>query len=420
MLANGFITLTEMSEAEINPPVIAEDEDPLIESVLVGHAFDMLNERAQELVGHKSKDLIIQTTIDPDLQKIAHESLTKVIAKHEKSRKVSEGSMVMVDNASGAIRVLVGGRDYAKSKFNRAAQAKRQPGSSFKAFVYASALEQGFSPGTVRIDQPTDINGWSPANYTKRYRGPMTLREAMKHSINTIAAQVGAEVGPGNIADLATRCGITTRMRPHFSIALGASEVTLVDLTGSYMVFANEGIKRQTYMIESVSNTSGEVLYTRTVPTPERVYAARYSRQMISMLRDVVATGTGHGAQIGNRELGGKTGTSQDFRDAWFIGFSKQYTAGVWMGNDDNSSMNKVTGGLLPVDAWRDFMVKAHKGLEKKVLSEPDPEARDEDARELQIFYGDLMAELVSERNMASGITTSSGGSGDEASISQE
>lgn len=420
MLANGFITLTEMSEAETNPPVIAEGKDDIIEPVLIGHAFDMLTERARELVGHKSKDLIVKTTIDPELQKIAHDSMTNVIEKNEKRRKVSEGSFVMVDNASGAIRVLVGGRNYGQSKFNRAAQAERQPGSSFKAFVYASALEQGFSPGTVRVDQPTDINGWAPANYTKRYRGPMTIREALKHSINTIAAQVGAEVGPGNVADIATRFGIKTRMRPHYSIALGASEVTLVDLTSAYMVFANEGIKRETYMIESVSNTSGEVLYTRSAQTPERVYAARYARQMISMLRDVVDTGTGHGAKIGTRELGGKTGTSQDFRDAWFIGFSKQYTAGVWMGNDDNSSMVKVTGGLLPVDAWRAFMVKAHKGLEKKILSEPDPEARDEKAREMQIFYGSLVDALITERNLATGVTTTGGASGDGASISQE
>lgn len=417
MLANGFITLTEMSEAETNPPVIAKDKDLLIEPVLIGHAFDMLSERAQELVGHKSKDLIIKTTLDPQLQKMAHESLTKTISAHEKSRKVSEGSMVMVDNASGAIRVLIGGRDYRTSKFNRAAQAERQPGSSFKAFVYASALEQGFSPGTVRVDQPTEIQGWAPANYTKRYRGPMTMREALKLSINTVAAQVGAEAGPGNVAEIATRFGIKTRMRPHYSIALGASEVTLVDLTSAYMVFANEGIKRNTYMIESVSNTSGEVLYERKAQTPERVYAARYARQMISMLRDVVASGTGHGAKMGTRELGGKTGTSQDFRDAWFIGFSKQYTTGVWMGNDDNSSMVKVTGGLLPVDAWKSFMVKAHKGLAKKPLSEPDPEARDEDAKELQDFYGTLVAELILERNLASGITTGGGG---DVSVSQE
>lgn len=404
MVANNMISLTEMSQAENALPIIAEDTDSIIEPALIGYAFDMLAERGQELVGHKSKDLIITTTLNTKLQAEGHKALNAVIKKNEKSRKVSEGSLVMADNATGAVRVLIGGRDYKSSKYNRAAQAKRQPGSSFKAFVYASALEHGFTPGTVRVDQLTTIGKWRPANYTKRYRGPLTVREALKLSINTVAAQIGNEVGPHNVADLAKRFGIRTDMRAHPSIALGASEVTLYDMVGAYMVFANEGVKRDPYMIETISDTAGNILYTRSQTTPERVYPARYARQMVSMLRDVVATGTGHGAKIGERELGGKTGTSQDFRDAWFLGFSRQYTTGVWMGNDDNSSMVKVTGGLLPVDAWKKFMIKAHRGLPKRPLTQADPEADTEEGKALQAFYAGLIDELVLERNLASGI----------------
>ena len=404
MLANGLISPTELALAENNPPVIAESKTFPVESALIGHAFDMLTERATELVGHRYKDLVIKTTLDPKLQADAHQSLNTVIAKNEKRLKVSEGALVMMDNNSGAIRVLVGGRDYNTSKYNRAVQARRQPGSSFKAFVYAAALEQGFTPGTVRVDELTTIGTWTPANYTKRYRGPMTIREALKLSINTIAAQVGSEIGPNKVAELATNFGISTQMRAHPSIALGASEVTLLDMVSAYMVFANEGIRRDPFIIESVSNTAGEVLYSRTPMTPPRVYPKRYARQMISMLRDVVASGTGHGARLGEREIGGKTGTSQDFRDAWFMGFSHQYTAGVWMGNDDNSPMDKVTGGLLPVDVWKRFMVKAHKGVPRRPLTEPDPEADTSEAREMRLFYAELIEKLVEERNLASGI----------------
>ncbi len=406
MLANNMISVTEMAQAENSPPEILEDKQLAIDPVMIGHVFDMLSNRAEELIGHKAKDLVIKTTIDPTLQKEAHKALNDVIKQNEKSRNVSEGSLIMVDNATGAIRVMIGGRDYEKSKYNRAVQARRQPGSSFKAFVYAAALEHGFTPGTVRIDQLTTINSWTPANYTKRYRGPMTVREALKHSINTIAAQVGSEIGPNNVAELAKRFGIRTEMRAHPSIALGASEVTLEDMVTAYMVFANLGVKKDTYMIESVSDTAGNVLYTRTESVPERVYPLRYSRQMVSMLRDVISSGTGHGARIGERELGGKTGTSQDFRDGWFLGFSKQYTTGVWMGNDDNSAMIKVTGGLLPTDVWKNFMAKALKGVPMEPLTPPDPEADNELDRELQTFYSNLISVLIEERNLASGISS--------------
>lgn len=404
MLTNNFISLTELSEAETNPPTIAAATERNIDSALVGHMFDMVTERARELVGHKAKDLVIYTTLDPRLQTQAHKAMDAVIERNAKSRKVSEGAVVLIENDTGAIRVMVGGRDYSKSQFNRATQAKRQPGSSFKAFVYAAALEEGFTPGTIRIDSPVNINGWQPENYTERFMGPMTVREALKHSINTIAAQVGSEVGPSKIGALATRLGIKTEMKAHNAIALGAVEVTLMDMTSAFMVFANDGLRRRPYYISSIENSQGEELYRHNLITPERVYYAKYAKQMASMMRDVVETGTGYGARIKGREVAGKTGTTQDYRDAWFVGFSNSYTAGIWMGNDNNSAMNKVTGGLLPVDAWRAFMRVAHKDIKNVPVTEDDPSLTDPDAIAKQTYYKGLIEALVRERNLASGI----------------
>jgi len=412
MLVNEMISYDAMETALKAPPVIAEDAKPLISPDVLGYAFDMISEQAHGLIGTNHKDLIVKTTLDTKLQNAAHESISSIVGKFEKSKKVSEGALVSIDNNTGAIRAMVGGRDYQASKFNRAAQAKRQPGSSFKAFVYAAALEDGFTPGTIRIDQPTEIADWAPENYTKRYRGPMTLREALKLSINTIAAQVTAEIGPTRVANIATRFGIKTEMRPEYSISLGSSETTLVDMTSAYMVFANEGLSRQPYFVESITDTAKKTLYTRRKVSPVRAYPVPYARQMTSMLRDVIDTGTGYGAQLGSRQAAGKTGTTQDYRDAWFIGFSAQYTTGVWMGNDDNSPMRKITGGLLPVDAWKKYMIAAHKGLKRKPINAPDPLIDDPAVKAQIAFYADLEEAFIAERDVASGANRAgSGGS---------
>ncbi|WP_409433638.1 transglycosylase domain-containing protein [Litorimonas sp. RW-G-Af-16] len=403
MLVNRMISFADQKEALENPPVIREDADPLIEPDIIGHVFDMVDEQVEGLIGFKHKDLIITTTIDTDKQKAAQAALEKILAANAERKKATEGAVVSIDNASGAIVALIGGRSYATSKFNRAAQAKRQPGSSFKTFSYAAALEDGFTPGTVRIDQPTEIGGWAPENYTRRYRGPMNMREALKLSINTIAAQVTAEIGPARVAALANRFGIKSELRPEYSLALGSSEVTVIEMTSAYSVFANEGLLRPSYLITEITNTAKTPLYKRRVSVGERVYSVPYSRQMTSMLRDVIDSGTGHGAQLGSRQAGGKTGTSQDYRDAWFIGFTAQLTTGVWIGNDDNSSMRKITGGLLPVDVWKDYMRTAHKGLANRPLNAPDPLIDDEDAKAVTAFYSGLVDAFVSERDMASG-----------------
>lgn len=409
MTANGLISPQQEIEARADVPTLIADAEPLLHPDIIGHAFDLIAERAAELVAGQSKDLIVKTTLDSKRQKMAHESVEKILETSGKSKKVSEAALVSIENDTGAVRVLVGGRDYNQSKFNRATQAQRQPGSSFKAFVYAAALEDGFTPGTIRIDQPTTIGNWQPENYTKRYRGPMTIREALKHSINTIAAQVGTEIGPTQVANLAKRFGIKSELRPEYSISLGTSEVNLLEMTSAYTVFANEGLLKRPHLITEISNTANRPLYTRRLSKPSRVYPVPYARQMTSMLRDVVATGTGHGAKMGTREVAGKTGTSQDYRDGWFFGFSAQYTTGVWMGNDDNSSMNKITGGLLPVDLWKSYMIKAHKGYKMRPLKAPEINPEDPEIQAQISFYNGLASAFEAERNIASGINTNRG-----------
>jgi len=342
MVANDMISGLQEIEALKKPPVLAEDAEPLISEDLIGYIFDMVAQQAPKLLSGSQQDLIVTTTIDTEKQKIAQIS-------------------------------------------------------------YATALEHGFTPGTVRIDQPTEIGNWAPENYTRRYRGPMTLREALKLSINTIAAQVTAEVGPSQVASLAKRFGIKSELRPEYSLALGSSEVTLLEMTHAYSVFANEGLLRPTHLITDIKNTSKAPLYTRRTVAGRRVYPVPYARQMTSMLRDVIDTGTGHGARLGKREAGGKTGTSQDYRDAWFVGFTAQMTTGVWLGNDDNTSMRKVTGGLLPVDIWKSFMFASHKGKPYAKLSAPDPNIDDARAQEIAMFYEEMSVAFIGERDMASG-----------------
>ena len=406
MKINEMITPLEAARAKSSPPTISEKEDNYLDDSLIGHVFDFATDRAKDLIGDKHLDLIIEITIDKDRQQYAYDALNKVLKKQGKSKKISEGALLSVDNGSGAIRAMIGGSDYAQSKFNRAIQAKRQPGSSFKTFVYAAALEQGLSVGTVRIDRPTTIHDWSPENYTKRFHGPMTLREALKLSINTIAAQVGAEIGPSKVAILAKRFGIRTELRETYSLALGSSEVTLKEMVEAYMVFPNIGRRRALHMVSSIKTTSGEELYNHDHLSAERVYSKTYARQITKVLQDVIETGTGYGAQIDKRELGGKTGTSQDYRDAWFMGFSNQITTGVWLGNDDNSPMNDVTGGLLPVDIWKDYMSKAHKGLKNIPLMANFDENLTPSQIELRNFYTNLSEAMIAERNLAAGITS--------------
>ncbi|MDP3458975.1 MAG: penicillin-binding transpeptidase domain-containing protein, partial [Hyphomonas sp.] len=309
----------------------------------------------------------------------------------------------------GRVAAMVGGVDYRTSPYNRVTQAKRQPGSSFKPFVYALALEDGYSPYDVFNDRPISIGKWKPVNYNGEFIGPMTLSEALTRSTNTVAAELGNESNPARVIDLAKRFGIKSAMQPYPSLALGSQEVNLWEITGAYGVFQSGGRRMEPYLIAKVTDTRGKVLFEQPAAEAERVYAEDYAADMNAMLTRVVNApiGTGHNARIKNWTVAGKTGTSQDWRDAWFIGFTSAYVGGVWIGNDDDTAMRKVTGGGLPADLWSDIMEIAHEGQKPAPLFGEGlalvlaPEAEDRIA-----FYRGMSQAFAS----ASGARIASGG----------
>jgi penicillin-binding protein 1A len=261
------------------------------------------------------------------------------------------------------VRALVGGRDYGSSPFNRAVDARRQPGSSFKPFVFLAALEAGNTPESVRVDQPVSIRGWSPENYTRKYLGRVSLTSALALSLNTIAAQLTAEVGPATVAATARRLGIRSELMATPSLALGTSEVSLLEMTGAYATFANGGEGVIPHVIARIRTESGKVLYERAGAGPGRVVHPAYVAMMNAMLAETIARGTGKTAAIPGWPAAGKTGTSQDFRDAWFIGYTARMVTGVWFGNDDNKPTKKATGSNIAASAWHRFMAEAMAGV---------------------------------------------------------
>ena len=311
-------------------------------------------------------DIIVETTLDSHLQAWTEGEVKRVIAKNKGPSKVSEVALVALEK-DGAVRTMIGGHRYFHSQFNRAVQAKRQPGSAFKPFVYLSALEAGLSPMSTVVDAPIRIDGWQPRNFSRRYRGTVTLEQGLSQSINTVAVQLGQRVGVSQLIKIARRLGITAKLRRDLSIALGASEISLLELTGAYAPFANGGTGVWPYAIRAIKDKSGKVLYRRSGSGPGRVIAPQHVASMNQMMARVLKDGTGKKAKL-NRPAAGKTGTSQNLRDAWFVGYTADLVAGVWMGNDNGSSMKRVTGSGLPATLWQRFMTRAHKGMPAKAL----------------------------------------------------
>jgi len=314
-------------------------------------------------VGEITEDVIVETTIDGHLQQFAQNAIANGLEENSKKLGVSQGALVSIDGI-GAVRAMVGGRDYGESQYNRAVNAKRQPGSSFKPFVYLAAVEYGLSPDTIRVDEPISINGWKPKNYSQKYEGPVKLRTALAKSLNTIAAALADEVGPQYVVDVARRLGIESELTANPSIALGTSEVTPFELATAYVPFANGGFRASPFIIERVTTRDGKVLYHHERGEEyKRVIDPVHLGMMNVMLVETLVRGTGKRAILDNWPAGGKTGTSQDFRDAWFAGFTANLTTVVWLGNDDSSPTNRASGGNLPAQIWKDFMVEAHQGV---------------------------------------------------------
>ncbi len=303
-------------------------------------------------------DVIVRTTLDTGLQKLAEGAMARALERDGGRLKVAQGALVALD-PTGAVKAMVGGRSYAKSQFNRAVQARRQPGSAFKPFVYLAALENGYAPGSMVRDAPVTFDGWKPRNFSGTYRGNVTLKRALADSINTVAVRLSEHVGRDKVIALVHRMGVASPMKAHPSLALGTSEVTLLEMTGAFAPFANSGFAVAPEAILEIRTRDGRAVFRRDAGAAGRVVRPRHVDQMNQMMTEVLATGTGRAARLGRRPAAGKTGTSQKFRDGWFIGYTADLVTGVWMGNDDDSPMRKVTGGKLPARVWQDFMHRA-------------------------------------------------------------
>jgi penicillin-binding protein 1A len=333
----------------------------------VNYVADWVMDAVNDIVGSFDQDIVVETSIDPGLQGAAERALTDTLAQKGEKLGVGEGALVAM-TPDGIVRALVGGKSYAESQFDRAIAAKRQPGSAFKPFVYLTALEHGLTPDTVREDGPITVKGWKPENYEHEYMGPVTLTQALANSLNTVSVRLTLEFGPAAVIRTAYRLGISSPLEPNASIALGTSEVSPLELVSAYAPFANGGFAISPHVIERVRSADGKTLYARATQALGRIVDARYVAMMNSMLHETLVSGTARRADFPGWPAAGKTGTSQDFRDAWFIGYTSQLVTGVWLGNDDNSPTRKATGGGLPVEVWSHFMKTAHQGVAPSAL----------------------------------------------------
>ena len=354
----NFINHTTERMALARPPRIVAQ----VSNGAVNYVADWVMDALNDAIGHVDEDIVIQTTIDANLQTVAEKTLEDELAQKGDKNGVGQGAVIAM-TPDGAVRAMVGGRNYADSQFNRAVAAKRQPGSAFKAFVYLTALEHGLTPDTVREDKPINVKGWQPENYNHEYFGPVTLSRALAQSLNTVSVRLTLELTPMAVVRTAYRLGIGSKLEPNASIALGTSEVSMLELVGAYASFANGGYALMPRVIDKIIAGNGEVIYARSAPQLGRIVEARYVAMMNAMMAETLTIGTAQRATLPGWPAAGKTGTSQDFRDAWFIGYTAHLVTGVWLGNDDGTSTKHVTGGSLPVEIWSRVMRSAHQGV---------------------------------------------------------
>ena len=394
MVAAGFITAEQRDEARGQRVRVLRR--PSVERAM-GYAFDLAVEEARAAVGENTPDLVIQMTIDADVQRAAADSIRRRLGNRAFGRRPLQASYMAI-NREGGIIGLVGGTDYNVSKFNRVTQARRQPGSAFQTYVYPAAIESGLDTEDVEYDEPIVIDGWRPRNYDEEHRGAVTLRTAFALSINTVAAKVAYEVGPSRVAEVARRLGVRGMPeRNQFtppSIALGSVETTLWDMTSAFGAYMTGGYRVDPHIILRVTNTAGQELYVRPPYQAPRVLDPEVVNRMNSMMGAVVLRGTGTGARLGDRDVAGKTGTSSDWRDAWFVGYTADFTAGVWVGHDDFTSMGRTTGGTIPAQIWNDTMRVAHQGVESHPLPGYEQPVRSEEEVEIASFFDSLAREF--------------------------
>ncbi|MDR3511429.1 MAG: PBP1A family penicillin-binding protein, partial [Caulobacteraceae bacterium] len=350
MVETGAITSAQRARALAHAPKIWKTSPTAPAQYFV----DWLDGQTRALVGAPRQDLVVDTTLDMPLELAAAQSATATLDRYKRA-DVAQAALVSVD-AGGGLRAMVGGADYGASPFNRAVDAHRQAGSSWKPFVYLTALEAGRTPDTPVVDEPVTIGTWSPHNFEPGYLGQITLQQALAQSINTVAARLADEVGRDNVAATARRLGISSTINTDPAMALGTSLVTPMEMAQAYSAFANGGQHAPLYGIERIRTNGGQVVWRRRPAAPTQVVANPPLSELNQMLRAVVTSGTGVHAAIPGYDIAGKTGTASDFKDAWFCGFTGGLTTVVWMGRDDGSPMRGITGGSAPADFWRGYM----------------------------------------------------------------
>lgn len=341
-----------------NTAAAAAREELILNRVAVArpgrHFADWVSERIASLVS-PDQDLVVVTTLNGDLQRRSEDRVEFLLASEGSKRKASEGAAILLDR-SGGILAMVGGRSYGTSQFNRTT-ALRQPGSAFKPLVFLTALERGMTPSSLVLDAPIKIGTWAPENYTRRYHGEVTLADALAESLNTATVRLAQEVGIKNVIALARRLGLSSPLPANLATSLGAGEVSLLELTGAYAMVAAGGGAIEPYGILEIRNRAGQVLWQKPSPrNPEIIVEPAKMAELDLMLQEVVRRGTGKAAQAAGGFVAGKTGTTSDYRDAWFIGYNDDLIGGVWLGNDNASPMDKVTGGDLPAKLWASLM----------------------------------------------------------------
>jgi penicillin-binding protein 1A len=378
MVNMGFISAAER-DAALGEELVISRRNP---AGVLSYYRDWIDPLLNDVIGQQRDDFIVETTIDIAAQRAAAEAVETVLAEQGEERRVSQGAAIVLDD-EGGVRALVGGRDYDISQFNRATQARRQPGSSFKYFIYLAAMENGLTPWSVREDAPITIyiegqDAWSPGNYTGEYHGPTELTRAFALSYNMVAIRVANEVGGQNVIDVARRLGVRSPLHNYHSLALGAQEITLLEMAQAYGAMAAEGYNLEAHGVSRIRRAnSNETMWSFRQQNRTQVIEARPLRYMNYMMRRVVDAGTGTAARLPGRQVGGKTGTGNDYRDAWFIGFVPGLVAGVWVGNDNFTETARVTGGSLPAQIWAQFMPTAVRNTPVRELQMPSQEDYD-------------------------------------------